>query len=379
MTRVLLFTGKGGVGKTTTAAATAVRCADAGLRTIVLSTDPAHSLADAFDVPLGPLAGAGRRQPLGPAARRAGAHGGGLARDPGLPPRGLQLGGGRRARGRGAVGHPRSRRDLLPHRHQGASPSRGSGTSSSSTARPPPRRSGSCRCPTSSSRYMERLFPVGRRVNKVIAPVLSRVTSLPGGRATSVFANVSAFYDRLDGVREILIDPARSSVRLVVNPERMVIAEARRTYTYLSLFGYRVDAVIANRLLPGRGLRPVVRPVEGAARRAPQDDRGQLRPAAGAHRGAGRRGARGRGRAAGLRRPRVRRARRRQHPPRGPAAEDHPAGRAHDARARAARSPIATTSSWAAAATSCSSGSARTVGPSRCRTRSATGRSPTRA
>ncbi len=56
MTRILLFTGKGGVGKTTTAAATAVRCADAGLRTVVLSTDPAHSLADAFDVPLGPLA-----------------------------------------------------------------------------------------------------------------------------------------------------------------------------------------------------------------------------------------------------------------------------------------------------------------------------------
>ena len=55
VTRVLLFTGKGGVGKTTTAAATAVRCADAGLRTIVLSTDPAHSLADAFDIPLGPL------------------------------------------------------------------------------------------------------------------------------------------------------------------------------------------------------------------------------------------------------------------------------------------------------------------------------------
>ena len=56
VTRILLFTGKGGVGKTTTAAATALRCADAGLRTVVLSTDPAHSLADAFDVPLGPLA-----------------------------------------------------------------------------------------------------------------------------------------------------------------------------------------------------------------------------------------------------------------------------------------------------------------------------------
>src|SRR5438876_11286786 len=51
--RILLFTGKGGVGKTTVAAATAVRAAAAGLRTIVCSTDPAHSLADAFDAPLG--------------------------------------------------------------------------------------------------------------------------------------------------------------------------------------------------------------------------------------------------------------------------------------------------------------------------------------
>jgi arsenite-transporting ATPase len=65
-----------------------------------------------------------------------------------------------------------------------------------------------------------------------------------------VFASIGRLYDRLDGVRELLTDPARTSIRLVVNPERMVIAEARRTATYLSLFGYRVDAVIANRLLP---------------------------------------------------------------------------------------------------------------------------------
>jgi arsenite-transporting ATPase len=99
------------------------------------------------------------------------------------------------------------------------------------------------------SRYMERLFPVGRSVNKVVAPVLSRVTSLPMAN-DGVLAATEAFYDRLDGVRDILVDPTRTSVRLVVNPERIVIAEARRTYTYLSLFGYRVDAVVANRLLP---------------------------------------------------------------------------------------------------------------------------------
>jgi arsenite-transporting ATPase len=99
------------------------------------------------------------------------------------------------------------------------------------------------------ARYMERLFPVGRRVNKVVSPVLSRLTSLPVA-GDDVFAATRGFYERLEGVRELLVDPARTSVRLVVNPERIVIAEARRTYTYLSLFGYRVDAVVANRLLP---------------------------------------------------------------------------------------------------------------------------------
>jgi arsenite-transporting ATPase len=83
----------------------------------------------------------------------------------------------------------------------------------------------------------------------VVRPLVSRLTSLPIA-GDDVFAALRRFYDRLDGVRELLTDPATSSVRLVVNPERMVIAEARRTFTYLSLFGYRVDAVVANRLLP---------------------------------------------------------------------------------------------------------------------------------
>ena len=97
--------------------------------------------------------------------------------------------------------------------------------------------------------YMDRIFPVERKVARVVRPLLSKVTSMPMA-GDDVFAAARRLYDRLDGVRELLTDPDRTSVRLVVNPERMVIAEARRTYTYLSLFGYRVDAVIANRLLP---------------------------------------------------------------------------------------------------------------------------------
>ena len=76
------------------------------------------------------------------------------------------------------------------------------------------------------------------------------MTEPAGRRRRRVRRPPQRFYDRLDGVRELLTDGRRASVRLVVNPERMVIAEARRTYTYLSLFGYHVDAVVANRLLP---------------------------------------------------------------------------------------------------------------------------------
>ena len=97
--------------------------------------------------------------------------------------------------------------------------------------------------------YMERIFPMGRRLNRIISPVVRRVSSMPMA-GDEVFGASRKFYDSLEGVKKVLTDPERTTVRLVMNPERMVIAEARRTYTYLSLFGYRVDAVIANRLLP---------------------------------------------------------------------------------------------------------------------------------
>ena len=246
--RILLFTGKGGVGKTTTAAATALACADRGARTLVLSTDPAHSLADAFDLALG-------TQPTVVA--------------PGLW--GQQLDATERMEeswgdiqawlqdvfawaGLDAVEAEElavlpgldeifALADLKTHASSGewdvivvdCAPT-------AETIR-------LLSLPDVLSWYMDRLFPVGRRVNMVVAPVLGRLTNLPVA-GDDVFAAARRFYERLDGVKSLLTDPAVGSVRLVVNPERMVIAEARRTYTYLSLFGYRVDCVIANRLLP---------------------------------------------------------------------------------------------------------------------------------
>jgi arsenite-transporting ATPase len=254
MTRVLLFTGKGGVGKTTTAAATALRCADRNLRTLVLSTDPAHSLADALDVPLGPLAAPVVSnlwgQQLDAQDRLEDAwyeiqawllevmawagvdavEAEELSVIPGLD-------------------EVFALADIRRHAEDGrwdvvvvdCAPT-------AETLR-------LLSLPEVLSWAMERLFPMGRAVNRVVAPVLSRVSKLPVAD-DSVFAATQRFYDELDGVKELLTDPARTSVRLVVNPERMVIAEARRTHTYLSLFGYGVDAVVANRLLPEEVVDP---------------------------------------------------------------------------------------------------------------------------
>jgi len=246
--RVLLFTGKGGVGKTTAAAATALRCADSGLRTMVISTDPAHSLADAYGVDLGDhptkVADCLWGQQLDAQARMEESWGEiqvylqevfdwagldaieaeELAVIPGLD-------------------------EIFALADIKAHASSGDWDLLVVDCAPTAETIRFLSLPDILSWYMERIFPASRRVNKTVGPLLRRVTNLPVA-GDEVFSAARRFYDRLDGVRALLSDPAVTSVRLVVNPERMVIAEARRTYTYLSLFGYRVDAVIANRLLP---------------------------------------------------------------------------------------------------------------------------------
>jgi arsenite/tail-anchored protein-transporting ATPase len=246
--RILLFTGKGGVGKTTVAAATAAACAARGERTLVFSTDPAHSLADSLDQPVGSApTEVGHRfsaQQLDARERTeeawdeireylvevfdwAGVEGieaEELAVLPGLD----EL--------FGLV-------DLKAHAESGT------WDTIVVDCAPTAETIRLLSLPDVLSWYMDRIFPMTRRVNKVVGPVVSRMTRLPvaGDR---VFGAADRFYARLDGVKELLADPERCSARLVVNPEKMVIAEARRTYTYLALFGYSVDAVIVNRVLP---------------------------------------------------------------------------------------------------------------------------------
>lgn len=246
--RVLLFTGKGGVGKTSVAAATALRCAEAGARTIVISTDPAHSLSDSFDsfIDSNPteITRSLYAQQLD-AQERMEDHWGDIQRylmdvfnwagAEGIEAEELSV--------------PPGLDELFSLTDIKHFVQSGDWDVLVVDCAPTAETIRLLSLPDILSWYMDRFFPMGRRLNRVVGPVLSKVTSMPIA-GDDVFSATRRFWDQLDGVKAILTDPAVTTVRLVVNPEKMVIAEARRTYTYLSLFGYRVDAVVANRILP---------------------------------------------------------------------------------------------------------------------------------
>ncbi|HZT65269.1 MAG TPA: TRC40/GET3/ArsA family transport-energizing ATPase [Acidimicrobiales bacterium] len=246
--RVLLFTGKGGVGKTTVAAATAIRCAESGRRTIVVSTDPAHSLADAMD-----------------------RHLDGTPRQLSEGLWGQQLDSTERLEEvwgevqeymvslfdwAGLAAVEAEELAVLPGLDELFALSDINTLASSGQydvvvvdCAPTAETIRLLSLPDVLTWYMERVFPVERRLVRLFRPVVSRVTSMPVA-GDGVFDAAMRLYERLGGVRDLLSDGERTSIRLVVNPEKMVIAEAKRTATYLSLFGYHVDAVVANRLLP---------------------------------------------------------------------------------------------------------------------------------
>jgi len=97
--------------------------------------------------------------------------------------------------------------------------------------------------------WVEKMLPIHRRVVGVLRPVIRPFTNLPLP-GDDVYDAGEDLFRRLEGLHALLADPDVSSVRLVLNPEKMVIKEAQRTFTYLNLYGYATDAVVCNRLLP---------------------------------------------------------------------------------------------------------------------------------
>jgi arsenite-transporting ATPase len=246
--RVLLITGKGGVGKTTVAAATALRAADQGHRTLVMSTDPAHSLGDAFAVPLGDDPTEVEPGLWGQqidAQRRLEKYWG-TVRD--YLADLFDWGGVRGIEAEELLVFP-GMDELFALAEVQDHVSSGRYDLLVVDCAPTAETLRLLSLPEALGWYMEKLFPLERRVAKVVRPVLKRVMSLPLPE-DDVFAAGEGFYGRIEGVRRILSDPTITSARLVMNLEKMVIAEARRTYTYLGLFGYAVDAAVVNRILP---------------------------------------------------------------------------------------------------------------------------------
>ena len=250
--RVLLMTGKGGVGKTSVAAATGLRCAELGYKTLVLSTDPAHSLADSFDLDLG-------HDPRPVQPNLWGAELDAL----------MELEGNWGAvkryitnvlQARGLEGIEAEELAILPgmdeifslvrmkrHHDEGEYDvliidSAPTGTALRLLS-----------LPEVAGWYMRKLYKPFQAVSEALRPLVEPLFRPVAGFSLPTKEVMDApyeFYEQLIALEKVLTDPGTTSVRLVTNPEKMVIKESLRAHAYLSLYNVGTDLVIANRIIP---------------------------------------------------------------------------------------------------------------------------------
>ena len=246
--RVIIYTGKGGVGKTSVAAATALRAAAMGHRTVILSTDAAHSLSDSLQFQL-----SGKVTPI--AKNLDGIE---VDMQYELETRWKEiqsyLSDFLASQGMDAV--TAKEMAVFPgmelmsalfyvedfHKDKSYDVVVMDTAPTADTLR-------LLAFPDTAGWYFDRLFHMLRNVIKVARATVGRIitTPLPTDRFLEDLENLR---ERLKYVRDILTDPEITSVRLVVNPEKMVISETQRAYTYLCLYGYTVESIVVNRVVP---------------------------------------------------------------------------------------------------------------------------------
>ncbi len=253
--RIIFYTGKGGVGKTTIAAATGMKLAQLGYRTIVISLDVAHSLRDAFDSDAAAetLIQTEKQIPVGEnlwiqeiniqeaiaeywdevynyirsLLNRSGLEtlvAEEIAVFPGMEEICALLYINQYVREKT---YDVIILDCAP-----------TGESLRFVS-----------IPTTLEWYMNRIFKLERSLAKVAGPVIERVSNVPLPRDT-YFQNIQDLFDKLEGIDGVLTDPKITTVRLVTNPEKIVIKETQRAFMYFCLYGLCIDAVIINRIFP---------------------------------------------------------------------------------------------------------------------------------
>lgn len=246
--RTILYTGKGGVGKTSVATATALACARDGLRTIVMSTDPAHSLADSLDMPLGakpvevePNLFAQQVQANEEMERHWSSVQSWLTEL--LSDRGLERITAEELTVPPGFDELFALLQIKEHHDSGeydvivvdCAPT-------GETLR-------LLSFPDVAQWWIEKVFPWERRLISAARPVAKAFLDIPLPDK-QVYDEIERLVGNLVAMNDILRDHERTSLRLVMTPDKMVISEAMRTFTYLNLYGYLTDAVVVNRLFP---------------------------------------------------------------------------------------------------------------------------------
>ncbi len=246
--RTVLYTGKGGVGKTSVAACTARRCAAAGLETLVISTDPAHSLSESLSADLG-------GEPVGVADHLWGQevkaqdemerHWSGVQEWLGevLQERGVDRISAEELTVPPGMDELFSLLRLQAHNESGR------WDAIIVDCAPTGETLRLLSFPDVARWWIDKVFPLERQILAAARPIARSLLdiSLP---SQAVFADIERLSQNLIAMNEILRDRDRCTIRLVMNPDKMVIGEAMRTFTYLNLYGYLTDAVIVNRLFP---------------------------------------------------------------------------------------------------------------------------------
>jgi arsenite/tail-anchored protein-transporting ATPase len=246
--RTILYTGKGGVGKTSVATCTARACAASGLRTLVISTDPAHSLSESLGVELG-------SEPREAGQRLWGQH---VSAQEEMERHwsGVQdwLGELFLERGLDRVSAeeltvPPGMDELFSLLRLQAAHESGEWDAIVVDCAPTGETLRLLSFPDVARWWIEKVFPIERQFLAAAGPVVRSLLDIPIP-SHAVFADIRRLSENLIEMNEILRDRGRSTVRLVMTPDKMVIGEAMRTFTYLNLYGYLTDAVIVNRVFP---------------------------------------------------------------------------------------------------------------------------------